>query len=457
MIKSGAGLSLLILKFILEKIKRHLLTILVKFFQTFSWFLKSLKLFFFLLGKLAAFLYQLVFKYPFLIAYQILRRIKRICLSLFALKQPTLPKSFLFHLPLVLLVAAGVLAFGINLRAQGTKSENPGYKSLLFEISAPTDNYWEDEILSEEIEEGPITSQAPSSYLEETTLTPEAAGSEMEKPSEAIGSLISTTQGEAALIAPQITDPTVVTKKRDKVIDYVVQSGDVISTIAAKFGITVNTVLWENNLSSYSLIRPGQTLKILPVSGLTHKIKKGETLKAVAKKYKVNESEIIEFNKLASATDLAIDQVMIIPGGIKPQATPVVAARTTAPLPAIISSSKLQWPTNAYRLTQYFTWRHSGIDIANKTGQPVYAAEAGKVETTGWNRGGYGYYIIVDHGGGFKTLYAHLSQIYIKIGQNVSRGQVIGAVGSTGRSTGPHVHFEVRVRNVRINPLEYLR
>lgn len=445
---------LLILKFILEKIKRHLLTMLVKFFQTFSWFLKSLKLFFFVLGKLATVLYRFIFKYPFLLAYRALRRIKKISLAIFIPSRQNVQKSFFFYLPLIMMILASLLGLSVNLKAQGTKPENPGHKSILFKISSTSENYWEGEFLSEEIEEGPATGQMPSSYLEGSALTTQETAEE--KPSEAIGSLISTTQDESALVAPQITDPSIIAKKRDKIIDYVVQSGDVISTIAAKFGVTINTILWENNLASYSLIRPGQTLKILPTSGLSHKIKKGETLKALAKKYKVNESEIIEFNKLASAEDIIINQVVIIPGGVK-AAVPVVTAKVSGQLPAKISASKLQWPTNSYRLTQYFTWRHAGVDIGNKTGQPIYAAESGKIEATGWNRGGYGYYIIIDHGDGLKTLYAHLSQIHVKIGQNVQRAQAIGAIGSTGRSTGPHLHFEVRVRNTRVNPLEYLR
>lgn len=345
-----------------------------------------------------------------------------------------------------------------NLQAQNIKPENYGQKNILFKIAKYAGNYWEDEILfQKEIKEGPISKlQAPTSYLEDTAITSKKASSE--KHDEGIDTLISTTQDESALIAPDITDPEVVVKKRDKIIDYVVKPGDAISTIAAKFGITTNTILWENNLSYYSLIKPGQTLKILPLAGISYKVKKGDTLKSIAKEYKGKVDEIMEFNKLASDSDIHLDQLLVIPGGEKQTVyTSSYSVKTIFSPPAKVSSTKLQWPTNSYRITQYYNWRHHAIDIGSQTGQPIYAAESGKITAAGWNNGGYGYYVIIDHGGGLKTLYAHLSRIYVKVGQNVTRGQVISAIGSTGRSTGPHLHFEVVINGVKLNPLEYIR
>ena len=200
-------------------------------------------------------------------------------------------------------------------------------------------------------------------------------------------------------------------------------------------------------------------MKILPVSGISHKVKKGDTLKSIANGYKADINKIIDFNKLASSQDIQVNQVVIVPEGVKKTVAPAQSHSLSDifALPAAVSSSKLQWPTNSYRITQYYSWRHSGLDIGNNTGQPIYAAETGKVEASGWNSGGYGYYIIINHGGGLKTLYGHLSKILVKNGQNLSRGSVIGAIGSTGRSTGPHLHFEIRVNGIRVNPLGYIR
>lgn len=344
------------------------------------------------------------------------------------------------------------------IQAKSLRPENYGQKSLLYKISKEFSNSWKDELdLEADITEGPINLKtAPTSYLEGTALTEDKAGKE--KAPEGINTLLSTTQNESAIISPEITDPSLIAKRRDKIIDYVIQPGDTVSTIASRFGITTNTILWENNLSVYSTIRPGQTLKILPTSGISHKVKKGNTLKSIAKLYKGSMEEIIEFNKLASETDLEIGDVVVIPGGVKQvAAAPSYSVKTIFTPPAKISASKLEWPTTSYRITQYFKWRHSAIDIGSNTGEPVYAAEGGMIETAGWNKGGYGYYIAINHSNGLKTLYAHLSRIYIKPSQQITRGQVIGAVGNTGRSTGPHLHFEVRLNGVRVNPLGYVR
>jgi len=277
-----------------------------------------------------------------------------------------------------------------------------------------------------------------------------------------INSLISTTQDHSVLISPEITDPSTINKIRDKIIEYVVQPGDVTSLIAARFDISTNTVLWENNLTLYSTLKIGQILKILPVTGITHKVVKGETLQSIATKYKSNQNKILDINKLENASEIQIGQILILPDGVPVTikvAAPVYTAKNiVAPsTPAQISSSKLQWPAASYYITQYYSWRHTGLDIGDKTGKPVYAAEDGIVTKAGWNNGGYGYYIMIDHGNGLQTLYGHHSKLYVSAGQRVTRGQVIGAIGSTGRSTGPHLHFEVRINGVRVNPLTYIR
>ena len=241
------------------------------------------------------------------------------------------------------------------------------------------------------------------------------------------------------------------------------EGGDILGAIAEKFEISVSSILWANNLSFYSTIRPGQKLKILPIDGLIYKIKKGDTLEAIAKTYQSDINDMVDFNKLTSIHDIIAGQEIMLPNGIKPSSyTPTsrsIASVFTAPSTStpIDSGGKLLWPTNSRRITQYYKWRHSGLDIGNKTGQPIYASESGKVTTAGWSRGGYGYYIIINHGGGLETLYAHASKLYVKKGDTVSRGDIIAAIGSTGWSTGPHIHYEVRASGVRKTPLDYIK
>lgn len=253
---------------------------------------------------------------------------------------------------------------------------------------------------------------------------------------------------------------------RSGIIEYTVRPGDSVSGIAQYFGLSVNTVLWENNLSAKSYIKPGDKLKILPVSGVSHTVVRGDNLAAIAKKYGVATADILRANDLVNVNQIRIGEKLIIPGGSKVvERTAVATTRSPLSLADIItgqreaatpvSGSKMNWPVQG-AITQYYSWRHNGLDIANKTGTPIYAAEGGTVTEASWNSGGYGYYIIVDHGGGRKTLYAHLSKFACRVGDVVSKGQNIGFVGSTGRSTGPHLHFEVIISGKRYNPLSYL-
>ncbi|MFA6369395.1 M23 family metallopeptidase [Candidatus Falkowbacteria bacterium] len=269
-------------------------------------------------------------------------------------------------------------------------------------------------------------------------------------------------------VKPNSTSQSEVPQDRDNIIQYTVQTGDTISSIANRFRLSVNTVLWANNLGAYSLIRPGDTLSILPVSGVTYTAKRGDTVNLIASRYGVEETDIFKYNDLENG--LKAGQELIIPGGRKiTTAVASTPSRQTSsgsvssvieklvnPAKAEDSDTIMAWPTEGSRITQYYSWRHTGLDIANKTGTPLYAAEAGTVEVSGWNNG-YGYNVVVNHGGGKKTRYAHASKLYVKIGDKVERGEQIAAMGSTGWSTGPHIHFEVIVNGVRQNPLNYIR
>lgn len=266
-------------------------------------------------------------------------------------------------------------------------------------------------------------------------------------------------------IVPNDSNPT----GRTDVVIHEVKPSETISSIAEQYQIDIASILWANNLTLRSYIRPGDKLKILPTSGVVHTIKKGDTITKIAKLYKTDEAKIIQFNSLKeNGADIVIGEELIIPGGTKPQAVVVTKPRAPAnsqqygnyspSSPASGSGTNYLWPAGVRRITQYFGWRHTGLDIAGPVGTPIYAAKAGRVTRAqcGWN-GGYGCYIIIDHGYGVTTLYGHNSRLFVSVGDEVEKGQNISAMGSTGRSTGPHLHFEVRINGSRSNPLQYVR
>ncbi|NCN99529.1 M23 family metallopeptidase [Candidatus Falkowbacteria bacterium] len=253
---------------------------------------------------------------------------------------------------------------------------------------------------------------------------------------------------------------------RTTITKYTVQNGDTVSRIAKQFGLTINTILWANNLTAYSLIRPGDILTILPYSGIQYTVKSGDTISAIANKYDIDGDKILSANNLSGG--LMAGATIILPGAQKITTIAVRSSSAASGLsvisslikqPAVASSgNNMLWPTVGHRITQYFSWRHTGLDIANKIGTPLYAADDGVVTIAqgGWN-GGYGNTIVINHGGGIKTRYGHASKLFVKVGDVVKKGDNIAAMGSTGRSTGPHLHFEIIVNNVRVNPLNYIR
>lgn len=269
--------------------------------------------------------------------------------------------------------------------------------------------------------------------------------------------LSSATEGES-VFSTQISP-----KPRDRIIAYVVEEGDTLSSIAQKFDISVDTIAWENNINVKTNLSLGQELRVLPVSGVAHKVIKGDTIYSIAKKYDTEAQGIVNFpfNDFADADtfSLTAGQILIVPDGSPPQVVP----SAPRPLPRFIAQSDIIegvegfiWPTSG-SITQYPVWYHMAVDIANKEAPPVAGARAGKVSTAECVRGGYGCYVILDHGNGIQSLYAHLSQIAVAVGDNISQGQVIGRMGSTGRSTGTHLHFEVRKSGVLLNPLNFLK
>jgi murein DD-endopeptidase MepM/ murein hydrolase activator NlpD len=248
--------------------------------------------------------------------------------------------------------------------------------------------------------------------------------------------------------------------------EYRVQEGDTVSSISQKFGVNIDTIIWENNLKSVGAIKVGQILKILPVSGVKHTVKRGETIYSIAKDFQVDAQNIIDYPFNTFANDetfsLSAGQELIIPDGIKPKEVVIdrtrYTARTVAPIPGVVGEGNFMWPTSG-AISQRYAWYHQAVDIANRSNPDVVASQGGTVVTAGWNAGGYGNYVVIDHGNGYKTLYAHLlnNSIVVKAGQRVNQGQKLGVMGSTGRSTGTHLHFEVISDKGKLNPLNVLK
>lgn len=253
---------------------------------------------------------------------------------------------------------------------------------------------------------------------------------------------------------------TVVSDVRDKIIEYKVKSGDTLSSVAEKFGVSLETIRWQNSLTRDS-IKEGQILEILPVTGVSHKVKKGDTVYSIAKLYDTSPQAVVDFPFNTFTNDetfeLAIGQVIIIPDGVMPKEQPAARIRQITPnAGTTVASGNFVWPTSG-TITQKFVWYHKGIDIANSSGPDVLAADSGTVVTSGWSPFGYGNHVVINHGNGFRTLYGHMQVLYVNAGQTVNRGDRIGKMGSTGRSTGTHLHFEVISNGVYLNPLNVLK
>lgn len=258
-------------------------------------------------------------------------------------------------------------------------------------------------------------------------------------------------------------------KPRSEIIEYEVQSGDTLSEVAQKFQISTDTIKWANDLSDKDSIKPGQTLKILPVTGVAHTVKDGDTLESVAKKYDASSQGILEFpfNDVPDDFALRVGQVLIVPDGVPPEAkaTPrprsqpqYISQGVQGPSFSAPGGGSFVWPTTTSGISTYFAWWHPGIDMPNRNAPAVVSSDGGTIIVAGWpDNYGYGNRVVIDHGNGYQTLYAHLSNIYVSPGQKVSRGQSIGQMGTTGRSTGIHLHFEMRFKGVAVNPLAILK
>lgn len=268
------------------------------------------------------------------------------------------------------------------------------------------------------------------------------------------------TTEDFALVRAAVPDTIIPERPRIEIITHTVAAGDSLYGIAKKYKLSAETVMFANGLErNPDLLRIGQKLTILPVDGIYHTVGKKDTFESIAKAYKAKSADIISYplNQIDPRhPTLTVGQKLIVPGGKKTIPVPQVQVyRGTVPPGAKKGTGRFVWPTSGY-VTQGFKPLHRAVDIARATGTPIKASDSGYVVVAGWSNVGYGNYIVIDHGNGFQTLYAHLSKIFVKPGDVIGQGAIIGHMGNSGRSTGPHLHFEIRKGGVQLNPLSYL-
>jgi murein DD-endopeptidase MepM/ murein hydrolase activator NlpD len=271
------------------------------------------------------------------------------------------------------------------------------------------------------------------------------------------------------------------TRPRTEIKTYTVQSGDTLFGIAEKFALEPETLVWGNPIlkDDPHLLRPGQELRIPPVDGVLRDVQPSDQLEVLARYYQVTVDDIVNWpgNDLdIDNPELKVGQVLMVPGGKRefvqfvieyqdrktvrrtnPASDPGPGACAGGYTGGAVGSGSFIWPANAHYLSGNNYWAgHLGIDIAAGVGDPIYTSDSGVVVFAGWSNWGYGLMVQVDHGNGFNTLYAHLSQYNVSCGQSVYQGNLVGLAGSTGNSSGPHLHFEVNYLGTRPNPWSYL-
>jgi hypothetical protein len=253
---------------------------------------------------------------------------------------------------------------------------------------------------------------------------------------------------------------TVPFRTRREIFVYHVQGGDNVQSIAATFGLKPETILWSNPVIEDlpDFLKIDQEVIILPIDGVYHQVKDGDTLDSIAKLYKVDVANItdVAWNNLTPPNyQITVGSKLIVKDGTKPF-VPKVVTSYSGPVPSgAAGSGQFRWPVVGY-ITQDFWAGHRALDISVPIGSPVYASDSGYVSFSGWTDVGYGWLVRINHGNGFETLYAHNSQLLVVAGEAVVRGQLIALSGSTGHSTGPHCHFEIRYNGTLVNPRLYL-
>ncbi len=396
--------------------------------------------------------------------YDFYLKLKKFFLSAF--RPATAKFRYIFsnrYIAHALIIALGIFTLAGNLAARETITEGLTENIFLRQITGEGDGFVEEEL---------IEFQKPNqtSYINDNSVSRVEMGGEIS----AEENFSQTTLDGTFLAKPSLLpgneefffEEEISIPNRSEIVDYTVEQGDTVSKIAEQFGIDMNTILWENHLGPRDYIQPGDKLRILPENGITHTVRDGETLGKIAEKYDISVLKIQTANHLTDSGIIHSGENIIIP-----DAAPIITAPTrrstvqrlkdifVPPAAKIAAGTQMIWPTVGRRINQYFSWRHKGIDIDGEKTSPIYASDDGVVFHTasGWS-GGYGLNIRIDHGNGIRTLYAHLDKILVDPGQRVKKGDVIGMMGTTGRSTGVHLHFEVmNTNNARSNPFNYVK
>ncbi|OGC50715.1 hypothetical protein A2716_01610 [candidate division WWE3 bacterium RIFCSPHIGHO2_01_FULL_40_23] len=252
--------------------------------------------------------------------------------------------------------------------------------------------------------------------------------------------------------------------RRSEAIIHEVSGGENLSSIGALYKVSTDALEYVNNISDSDFLKVGQKLVIPPVQGVIYKVKSGDTCDSIGKKFDVPSQAVLDFNYLDSCTNLQVGKELVVPDAKIPE--PVIILPT---VPGGVTYQRFvdtnprsgwcQWPTSVRIISQYFTYYHDGLDIATPWGSwpPIYACAGGTVTRAGWDPWGLGLHVAIDHGNGYQTVYGHLSRLNVSVGKDVDKGDVVGIMGNTGRSTGPHVHFTIKYKGTPQNPLNYIR
>ncbi|NLE77059.1 MAG: M23 family metallopeptidase [Chloroflexi bacterium] len=264
------------------------------------------------------------------------------------------------------------------------------------------------------------------------------------------------------LVAPDalMCNPNSDPQQRTEIIEYVVRAGDTVYDLAERFGVAPETIIGANAALAGrpDRLQVGQVLQILPLDGVYYTIRSGDTLSGLSQRFGVSVDVIVDcpLNRLPDAESLKIGQTVVIPGATAAPAAPVrTVARVAAPADAVTGSGSFAWPLQGV-ISQRYRAGHRALDISAPKGTTVRAADDGFVVQTAWEDNGYGHCIIIDHGDGVRTRYAHLSAFLVSAGDSVSQGQPIGEVGTSGWATGPHLHFEIIINGTQQDPLTLL-